>query len=79
MKFFSISLLLVYTLFISAVSAEQLSGLYEVAVPVESQSSADLRKATATGLATVFVRMSGRADSTRHPEIKQAVASAQAY
>lgn len=61
------------------VVAEQLKGLYEVVVPVESQSSKALRQATAQGLETVFIRVSGRQDSVRHEEIQMALGTAQLY
>lgn len=80
MKFFSkFCLLLVHCVLITAVNAEQLNGLYEVMVPVESQSTTDLRRATASGLQTVFVRMSGRADAARFDEIQLALSTAQIY
>ena len=80
MKFFSrLCLLLVCGVFIHAASAEQLNGLYEVVVPVESQSSSDLRKATASGLKIVFVRVSGRTDAAVYEEVQLALGTAQIY
>jgi hypothetical protein len=79
MKFFPLSLLLAYSVLCSMVSAEPLNDLYKVVVPVASQSSADLRTASGAGLATVFIRMSGRADTLQSPLIKQAMGNAQSY
>lgn len=80
MKLFSIfCLLLAYCVFMPAASAEQLNGLYEVVVPVESQSNSDLRKATASGLGVVFVRVSGRTDAAVHEEIQLALKNAKVY
>jgi hypothetical protein len=44
------------------VSAEQVDGLYTVAVPVSSQSSSDFKSATRAGLKTVFTRISGQTE-----------------
>ena len=53
--------------------AEQVSGLYDVAVPVDSQSSKALNWATKDGLKTVFIRVSGKAEIIHQPEITEAV------
>ena len=72
-------LLLSPGLFALAPSAGEVSGLYQVVVPVQSQSTMELRKAAASGLQTIFVRVSGRADTLKQQDIRQAVAAAQTY
>ncbi len=80
MKLFSkYCLLLLCAVFMMAAKAGQPGGLYAVVVPVASQSSGDLRKATASGLKTAFIRVSGRADVAQYKEIQAALGSAQVY
>lgn len=59
--------------------AEQVEGLYEVAVPVASQSRSDLRIASQNGLETVFIRVSGSTEVIKHPDIARAINRAKSY
>lgn len=61
------------------VAAEQLSGLYDVAVPVASQSSRDLTAASRDGLRTVFVRVSGDANVVQQKSVASAIRNAGDY
>ena len=63
---------------LQSVSAEQVEGLYTVAVPVSSQSSSDLKSATRAGLMTVFIRISGQTELVQQP-IKKAISRANNY
>ncbi len=60
-------------------AAEQVDGLYDIAVPVDSQSSNDLKRATREGLSTVLVRVSGNAELIQQPAIKSALRNASKY
>ncbi len=60
-------------------AAEQVDGLYDIAVPVASQSSQELRRATREGLSTVFVRVSGDAGLAQQSAIKAALKKATQY
>lgn len=80
MKFFSrFCLLLACGVVTNMATAEQLNGLYEVVVPVETQSSGDLRKATASALEILFIRVSGRTDAAVYEEVQLALGTAQIY
>ncbi len=61
------------------VHAEQVDGLYDIAVPVESQSSKALRRAAQQGLSTVLVRVSGNAELVKQPTIQSAIKNATKY
>lgn len=60
-------------LYSSGAAAEQVSGLYDVTVPVASQSSRDLRKASKEGLKRVFIRVSGNADVVNNSQIAASI------
>ena len=71
---------LIYGLLFSlCVSAEQVDGLYDVAVPVDSQSSQELRRASREGLGTVLVRVSGNAELVQQAAIQSAIKNASQY
>jgi hypothetical protein len=55
------------------VLARQVDGLYDVVVPVTSQSQAELKQASVQGLKTVLIRVSGSADVTKQRAILQAL------
>lgn len=64
---------------VSLARAEPIDNLYQVAVPVASQSGKELRRASSEGLATVFIRVSGNAAVTAEPGVRQAIRSAQKF
>lgn len=64
---------------ISRVAAEQIENLYTVAVPVQSQSSGELRRASADGLASVMVRVSGAQDVMANGGLAKEMSRAQQY
>ncbi|ARN72969.1 DUF2066 domain-containing protein [Oceanicoccus sagamiensis] len=71
---------IVYCLLLSPLaSAEEVDGLYDTAVKVDSQSSQDLTRATREGLSTVLVRVSGNAELVQQPAIKSAIKNASQY
>ncbi|MEE8058755.1 MAG: DUF2066 domain-containing protein [Pseudomonadales bacterium] len=76
--FLSLGLLLIIIV-VPSTWAEQIDGLYKVAVPVQSQSSKALRKATREGLRTVFVRVSGNSKVITQHTIAEAINHAQHY
>ncbi len=53
--------------------AEQIDNLYDVAVPVKSQSTADLRLGTQEALSTAFIRISGNAEVLQNSSIRSAI------
>ena len=63
----------------SPASAMKVQNLYEVAVPVASQSNQNLLTATREGLSTVFIRVSGHADVVKNPAISAAINQARNY
>jgi hypothetical protein len=71
-----LSLLLMWA--VPAVAAV-VGDLYQARVPVAEQSPAELRRAARGGLAEVLVRVSGRTDAARHPELAGALGNAERY
>ena len=71
---------LIYGLLLSlSASAEQVDGLYDVAVAVDSQSRQELMRASRAGLSTVLVRVSGNATLIQQPAIQSAINKASQY
>lgn len=60
-------------------AAEAITDLYQVRVPVSSQSERDLGKAARAGLAELMVRVSGDTDAAADPGLQAALANAQRY
>jgi len=60
-------------------SAVQIDRLYDVVVPVASQSSSELAKANKAGLRTVFIRVSGNRGVVEQPAISKAIEQAKNY
>lgn len=75
----SCTLMLVSVLMASSANAETIDNLYQVSVPVASQSGKELRRASSEGLATAFVRVSGNAAAVNEPGVRQAIRSAQKF
>lgn len=61
------------------IRAEEVDGLYDVSLPVDSQSNRDLIRATRKAFQTVIVRMSGNASALDNPVIKKTVKDAVDY
>ena len=61
------------------VLAAPVPDLYQVVVPVESQSAAALKAASAEGLATLFVRVTGDRATLQHPDIQSVLPQANNY
>lgn len=59
--------------------AFKVDSLYTGEVPVHSQSSEEKQKATALGLANVFVKVSGNAQILQNPRIQQRIAHASQF
>lgn len=72
-------IIMILTGFALPAKAAQVEGLYDVAVPVASQSNKDLRLAEKQGLATVFVRVTGSAEVVKQVAIAKAVKQANKY
>ena len=62
-----------------AYSAEQVQGLYDVELAVESQSRRDRLRATSKALKTVFVRVSGNHSVLENAQVRKATRSAEKY
>ncbi|WP_145999269.1 DUF2066 domain-containing protein [Oceanicoccus sp. KOV_DT_Chl] len=80
--FFSFIPMIVATLCLcltASIHAEPVAGLYDVAVPVDSQSSKALSKATVAGLKTVFIRVSGHTNTLEQPQIVAAIRRASSF
>lgn len=73
------SLLLAAVLIACPVRAELVENLYQVSVPVASQSGKELRRASSEGLATAFIRVSGNAAVVNEPAVRQAIRSAKKF
>lgn len=63
----------------SCARAEQVAGLYDVTLPVVSQSKQALNNATQQGLQAVFVRISGSESVIGEPKLRAAITGAKAY
>ena len=63
----------------SMLMADQVPNLYDVAVPVSSQSNTNLLNASRQGLKTVFIRISGDASAGNNQQVAAAIRDASRY
>jgi len=77
--FFALILLLVLSVLPPSTQAIEVKGLYQAEVIVKSQSLAERKRATKTGLADVLVKITGRSDVTKDVAVQDALNSAASY
>jgi len=65
--------------FTETAMAEEVANLYQDTIIVESQSQRELDAAAKSGLAQVFIRVSGSADAAQQPAIRSALRRAKSF
>jgi uncharacterized protein len=78
-RFMLIALIALLVTLSTRTQAELVSGLYDVTLPVASQSKKNLAKATEEGLKTVFIRVSGNRSVINQHQIATAINKSSSY